>query len=92
MECQTAIDEYFFGRHILSLKSWIYEDYGLYLKELGGWSKSMSKSVYRYFTRNINQIPEIDRLDALKHFIESNDTRLERRHFTSQSVVNQYFN
>jgi len=92
LEYQSSIDEYFFGRHILSLKSWIYEDYGVYLKEVGGWEKSMSKNVYRYFLIGTNQLPKADRLSALNQFINSHDSRLERRHFPSKSVVNQYLN
>jgi hypothetical protein len=91
-EYQSSINEYVFGRHILSLKSWIYEDYGVYLKEVGGWEKSMSKNVYRYFLTGTNQIPKEDRLYALNQFINSHDIRLERRHFQSKSIVNQYLN
>ena len=92
LEYQSAIDEYFFGRHILSLKSWIYEDYGNYLKDLGGWRKSMTKNVYQYFLSGRNQIPDAERSEALERFIQSKDNRLERRHFNYDSVVNQYLN
>lgn len=87
---QTAIDRYFFGRHILTLKSWIFEDYGTYLKDLGGWNNSMSKSVYRYYLSGTNQILKADQQYALNQFITSNDIRLERRHFPSNSSVNMY--
>jgi hypothetical protein len=89
-EYQSSINQYYFGRHILTLKSWIYEDYGVYLKDLGGWDKSMSKKVYGYFLSGTNQIPETDRSRALRNFIDSRDARLERRHFSSNSVTNTY--
>jgi hypothetical protein len=91
-EYQAAIDRYFYGRHILSLKSWIYLDYGTYLKDLGGWEKSMSKSVYRYFLSGKNQISKSDQQYALRQFITSYESRLERRHFPSNSAVNEYLN
>lgn len=80
-DVKKEITEYLYARHMFHLKTWIYQDYALYLKEIGGFPKSMGKDAYLYYLKGTNQRPHSEVESALHKFILSGDYRLLKKHF-----------
>lgn len=80
-EVSNEIYEYYFMRHIYSLKNWVYKDHEEYLRGVGGYDASTRLPAFKYFLKNVNKYPDDMRDRAVQKFLISDDIRIDRQHF-----------
>lgn len=78
---QEEILEYYFMHHIYNLKSWIFKDEAILLKDIGGYDASNSSKIYSYFLDHKNRWANEEYRSAIIAFLNSNDIRIRRNHY-----------
>jgi hypothetical protein len=75
------IYEYYFMRHLLPLRNWVFRDDLRYKKETGFGFNPMTRKIYNYFLTTDNLVPVKEIQFALRNFLESSSYQLGRSHF-----------
>ena len=75
------IYEYYFMRHLLPLRNWVFIDDLRYKKETGFGFNPMTRKIYNYFLTTDNLVPVKEIQFALRNFLESSSYQLGRSHF-----------
>jgi len=77
---KREIYEYYFINNIYRTKSILFLDYDRYLKEIGGYNKSMSHLVYEYFLNSENTRLPSDIINSYIRFIKSDFNCMQPQH------------
>ena len=75
------IYEYYFMRHLLPLRNWVFMDDLRFKKETGFGFNQMTREIYNYFLTTSNLIPLKEIQFAIRRFLESNSYQIGRSHF-----------
>lgn len=78
---QDQIYEYYFMRHLLPLRNWLFPDDERYKKETGFGLNPMTRKIYDYYLFTDNKIPLSKIQSAMKNFLTSDAYQLGRSHF-----------
>ncbi len=72
---------YHFVKHSVFLKSWLFKDFNLMLREIGGYRSSMSSQIYDYFlnTSNLFDVEEI--FQSVNDFLETPERQIRIRSY-----------
>lgn len=75
------IYEYYFMRHLLPVRNWLFVDESRYRKETGFGVNPMTRKIYDYFLHEENLVPQEEIYFAMRRFLESDAYQLGREHF-----------
>jgi hypothetical protein len=72
--------EYYFMAFINKVDNWLFRDYEFFLKDIGGYYKQFESISYQKFLDQYSEKLHNKTIFALKHFIESKDYCLQKKH------------
>lgn len=75
------IGEFYFMHHIYRMNSWIFMNYDLMLNEIGGYYRSISDDIFKYFLETNNKFSVENIRIAINNFILSDESSLSWQHF-----------
>ena len=75
------IYEYYFMRHLLPLRNWVFMDDLRFKIETGFGFNPMTREIYNYFLTTNNLVPVEEIQFAIRNFLDSNSYQLGRSHF-----------
>ena len=81
---QDQIYEYYFMRHLLPLRNWLFPDDERYKKETGFGLNPMTRKIYDYYLFTENKTPLSKIQYAMKNFLRSDAYQLGRSHFETK--------
>jgi hypothetical protein len=76
------LDRFFYSRSLTGSRNWIFDDYGKFMKDIGGMSKSMSSDVYSYANQSDNFLTVASTSTFVKNYLLSGEQFAGHQHAT----------
>ena len=76
----TEVYEFYYMMYIYNTDNWLFNDYEVFLKDIGGYFKQFDSIGYKYFIGEFTESKHDKLMSSLKYFIESEDYHFNPKH------------